>query len=329
MVESESPLVTFVLFAYNQKSFIAEAVKGALSQTYSPLQIILSDDASTDGTYEVMREMVSKYEGPHEITLNKNPVNLGIGRHVNKIMEMVKGKFIVGAAGDDISDSNRVDTVLDIFLNSDETIYSLWSDARYIDAAGLPIPRKTHFNMVEVTDKTIVRNKTTLVGATHAWRREVFDFFGPLMDDVCYEDHAIAFRSHLLGVVRYLDRELVSYRTHAGSITNFTKMENPSVLYASAAKRTAWMLVAIAQRKKDLDFAVGELPGFRRDYRFLSGELPKLEHFFKRRLKSYQQFPKLSFNTVIAAFRDIEIAKVVVRSFLSYTSKHLAISRKY
>ncbi|MEO5658257.1 MAG: glycosyltransferase, partial [Polaromonas sp.] len=53
MAEFKTPLVTFVLFAYNQKKFIAEAVNGALSQTYSPLQIILSDDASTDGTYEV------------------------------------------------------------------------------------------------------------------------------------------------------------------------------------------------------------------------------------------------------------------------------------
>jgi glycosyltransferase involved in cell wall biosynthesis len=49
----ERPLITFALFAYNQEQFIAEAVQGALSQTYSPLEIILSD-WSADSTFHVM-----------------------------------------------------------------------------------------------------------------------------------------------------------------------------------------------------------------------------------------------------------------------------------
>ena len=40
------PLVTFALFAYNQEKYIREAVEGAFSQTYEPLEIILSDDYS-------------------------------------------------------------------------------------------------------------------------------------------------------------------------------------------------------------------------------------------------------------------------------------------
>ncbi len=41
------PLVTFALFAYNQEQYIREAVEGAFSQTYEPLEIILSDDCSS------------------------------------------------------------------------------------------------------------------------------------------------------------------------------------------------------------------------------------------------------------------------------------------
>ena len=75
---TERPLVTFALFAYNQERFIREAVEGALSQDYSPLQIILSDDCSIDRTYEIMREMAAAYEGSHEIVLNRNEENLGL-----------------------------------------------------------------------------------------------------------------------------------------------------------------------------------------------------------------------------------------------------------
>ena len=51
------PLVTFALFAYNQEAFIREAVASALSQTYEPLEIILSDDCSTDRTFAIMQEL--------------------------------------------------------------------------------------------------------------------------------------------------------------------------------------------------------------------------------------------------------------------------------
>jgi len=47
------PLITFALFAYNQERFIREAVQGAFSQTYSPLEIIMSDDCSKDRTFDI------------------------------------------------------------------------------------------------------------------------------------------------------------------------------------------------------------------------------------------------------------------------------------
>src|SRR5215212_7155005 len=102
-MNDDRPLVTFALFAYNQERFIAEAVRGALSQTYSPLEIIISDDGSTDRTFEIIEGEVAGYAGPHEIRLNRIEQNIGWGAHINLVMEMVKGKLIVVAAGDDVS----------------------------------------------------------------------------------------------------------------------------------------------------------------------------------------------------------------------------------
>lgn len=47
----DHPLVTFALLAYSQEKYIREAVEGAFAQTYEPLEIILSDDCSSDRTY--------------------------------------------------------------------------------------------------------------------------------------------------------------------------------------------------------------------------------------------------------------------------------------
>ncbi len=67
----DRPLITFALFAYNQENHIEEAVQGAFSQTYSQLEIVLSDDCSTDRTFEIMERMANAYQGPHKIVLNR------------------------------------------------------------------------------------------------------------------------------------------------------------------------------------------------------------------------------------------------------------------
>ena len=59
------------------------AIEGAFAQTYQPLEILLSDDCSPDGTYRVMQEMAAAYAGPHRVILNRNPKNLGITRRTS------------------------------------------------------------------------------------------------------------------------------------------------------------------------------------------------------------------------------------------------------
>lgn len=73
-----NPLVSYVLTAYNVEEFIEESVKCAFSQTYENLEIILSDDCSTDNTFNIMKKMADEYDGPHKIVLNRNEKNLGI-----------------------------------------------------------------------------------------------------------------------------------------------------------------------------------------------------------------------------------------------------------
>ena len=76
---TSKPLLTFALAALNQERFIREAVEAAFAQTYSPLEIILSDDCSEDRTFEIMCEMAKAYRGPHRIVLNRNPIRRSIG----------------------------------------------------------------------------------------------------------------------------------------------------------------------------------------------------------------------------------------------------------
>src|ERR1041385_1276597 len=97
------PLLSFVVSCYNQEAFIREAVNGALAQTYSPLEIVISDDCSKDRTFAIAQETVASYKGPHLVQLNRNDRNLGIGGNVNRAMDFCHGELILLADGDDVS----------------------------------------------------------------------------------------------------------------------------------------------------------------------------------------------------------------------------------
>lgn len=213
------PLVTIALLAYNQEKYIMEAVNSILSQDCEPLQIIISDDCSIDKTYSIATMLVDKYNGPHQITLNRNEKNLGVGRHINRIMELSKGELIIAAGGDDISLPNRVADTIEMWRKTGKKYLSICSEMLMIDEEGecfnkLPKVKPVTF------DKVLEPHARWIYGASHAWHKSLFDIFGRLRDDVVSEDKAIGFRSLLLGQeIGCIEKPLVKYRFHAANIT--------------------------------------------------------------------------------------------------------------
>jgi glycosyltransferase involved in cell wall biosynthesis len=225
------PLVSFCLIGYNQEAFIREAVAGALAQTYSPLQIILSDDASSDRTFEIMKEMVEKAKSPHEIILRRESKNVGLIAHVNGAISAAQGELIVIAAGDDISDPERSEICFQAWEASGRKSRSIWSDYTVIDEKGDEILGKGLendgldgiFEHVSAVPEDIARWKGPVVlGCSHAFSREVFDKFGQfrVRADFTNEDIPIYFRSALLGgQATRIHKPLVRYRRHSANLS--------------------------------------------------------------------------------------------------------------
>lgn len=231
----EKPLVTFALFAYNQEKYIQEALEGAFSQTYSPLQIILSDDCSTDRTFEIIEEMVSKYRGTHKIIVNKNENNLGISSHVNKIISLANGSLIVAAAGDDLSFPTRVSELTSFWIKHGKPSGIIYSRYQPIDHEGNLMNVKCHceditaLNIQEFASCTSGFNPG-IVGATQAWTKDLFIKFGSLPPGLYCEDAVFAFRAKLYGDILFLDRVLIKYRIHANSSSNNSDLPYKNLL---------------------------------------------------------------------------------------------------
>lgn len=238
MSENDRPLITLALFAYNQERFIREALAGVFSQTYSPLQIILSDDHSSDATYAIMEKEASQYAGANKILLNRNAKNLGIGQHVNKIMALAEGELVVGAAGDDVSLPCRSEKIFKKWIQLDKGTVSIHSSVIKIGINGEDLGLFKTLAHDRVSPVDMVMN-SVIIGASHAWSKKLFTVFGDLDKSIAQEDRVIGFRASLLDGVHFIDEPLVKYRL--GGVT--TKEFNPSnvdeLLFAESRTRAS------------------------------------------------------------------------------------------
>lgn len=254
-------LVSLLLFAYNQERFIAEAVRGALSQTYRPLEIIISDDCSTDRTFEIIEQEVAGYRGPHEIRLNRNDQNLGFAAHVNRLTAMASGQLIGAAAGDDISLPLRIEKLYEAYESSGRRAMSVFSNATVINEYGVTEgPYLKSLSPKHLQLDWMAEHLSGALGCAHAWDRRVFELFGPLDENIIQEDIVISFRAALLGEVRFLDESLVLYRCH-GTNLHFKRPEKGKAnWYSSLLKHADNKIAVYANRIKDLETFLQHYP---------------------------------------------------------------------
>jgi glycosyltransferase involved in cell wall biosynthesis len=213
------PPVTLILYAYNEEAFISEAIRSVLAQDYPNLEVVLSDDGSTDLTFEIMQEAARNYHGPHGVKLNHNLTNLGIGSQLNAAVAMTNADLILLANGDDICEPDRVRRTAEAWIANDHPT-AVWSDLTQIDAEGRPSGRIIDQSLNAPSLTGGMRARFSGPGAASlALRRDVFSRFGPLPDNLILEDVPLLMRAMLLGKGVHMDVPVVRYRVHDDNIS--------------------------------------------------------------------------------------------------------------
>ena len=253
MAVSDRPLVTFALLAYNQERYVREAIEGAFAQTYSPLQIILSDDYSSDRTFDIMQEMAAGYVGPHQINLNRNARTVGVGDHVNRVFDLAAADVVVLAAGDDISLPHRT---AKLAAESSEDVVVVYSSTTIVDESGKILRGESIYPDPKNETSYAYRVSTYcrgVVGCSAAYRKKVFETFGPLLPTTIAEDRALAFRGYAVGKVVFVEEPLVKYRTHAQNIWSTRRVMSNEGLRQLVARRAAIRRTSYVQFLADLN----------------------------------------------------------------------------
>ncbi len=220
---SEPPLISFVMTTYKHEAFVREAVEAALAQDWPNLEIVISDDCSPDGTWDVIQEVVGAYRGPHRVITHRQAENVGAGANAVWTVKKASADFQVRAHGDDVSLPHRVRRVVETWQATGAALIShdVWESATgSLEGARRFFP-KGQSGRIDL--KTICSNGWTkeMLGATFSWHRKVYEVFGPFPPALLPQghDHNVPLRGALLGGMVYLAEPLSIWRRHPGQMT--------------------------------------------------------------------------------------------------------------
>lgn len=131
---SSTPRVSIGLPVYNGENYIKEALDSILAQTYTDFELIISDNASTDGTQEICEAYAAK---DPRVRYHRNEQNLGGAGNFNHVVELSRGEFFRVAHHDDILEPECVETCVEL-LDQEPDVILCYTDATMIDEHGKP-----------------------------------------------------------------------------------------------------------------------------------------------------------------------------------------------
>lgn len=213
---ASSPLVTILLLTYRHEHFIAEAVRSILAQTYRPLEIVILEDASPDGTWQAIARELDHHDRRDDVRVIRNPRNLGFRGNTIRGLEETHGEFVVRVAGDDIAARNLVERMVDVWQREQVSLVTV--NASYIDAQSKSLNR-IHCHPAADCDEsfeTLVRDgvNTACFGVAMGFERALYDEFGWAPEHLQASDIIMPFYAYLAKGVRFIREPLVRYRAH-------------------------------------------------------------------------------------------------------------------
>lgn len=130
--QTQNPLVSVIIPCYNAELYVEKAVRSVMEQTYTNLEILITDDCSTDGSFAILQSLAA--EDPR-IKLFRNETNQKIVRTLNSLVERANGKYIARMDADDISLPKRIEKQA-AFMESHAEIAFCGTQAWNVNKAG-------------------------------------------------------------------------------------------------------------------------------------------------------------------------------------------------
>ncbi len=218
--ENQLPVFAIGMPVYNGASFIEKALLSCINIEYAgKFYIIVSDDCSTDGTWDIVNSFAAKYPDFNWVIEKHVPKSRLGGNQQNTIrMCPADVDIYVKLDADDTSCANRLTILAEYFMENPD-VDIIGSNVHFITKDG-------YITMPDCTDMPILRDSTTTHkyvmqwGCTLAFTRKLWEAYPPMYDYVDTDDQVWSLRGRLFGKMMNIPDRLIYYRLHENQMSS-------------------------------------------------------------------------------------------------------------
>lgn len=218
------PMVSICIPAYNRVNYIQDTICSILAQNYPNTEIIVQDNASTDGTWEILEKLAKEHP---QLSIQRNSTNLGAVPNWNLAMNRARGEYVMWLSSDDLLEPGFIDESLRAFKehNPDAvaTNYYILRDS------GKSIrKKKLNPGIYEHYYQGLLRNPAMFTINFTLFKWETMEQLrvrgNPMELRLMACDYDLFFRFIIAGKkMYYLDKPLGTYRIHESNDSKQTK----------------------------------------------------------------------------------------------------------
>lgn len=207
---ADRPLVSIVTPSFNQASYLNEAMQSVLRQDYSPIEYIVIDGGSTDGSIEIIQANKEK------LAFWSSQPDEGQTDAINKGFARAKGKILAWLNADDRLKPNAVAEAV-AFLQQHPEVGMVYGDADFIDANGRVVGQ---FNARQTDYRALLRGYVHIPQQAAFWRADLWRQVAPLDKSLSFAmDYDLWVRLAKISRLHYEPRLWAEFRLHTDSKT--------------------------------------------------------------------------------------------------------------
>lgn len=203
--------VSVMLPTYNAEAFIRECIESILTQDYPNIEIVVSDDASSDHTAQIVKEICVCY--PEKISLNVNQNNIGITKNCNLALSKCDGDYVCLFAGDDVMLPGKISeqvSLLEADIEASLCYHRVeifdHDDGRIIETTE---PNRSIFSVFDIIEKGGLPGANSVMA-----RRASIPALGYNENLPSVSDWLFVIEIALRGKIVFCDKVLARYRKH-------------------------------------------------------------------------------------------------------------------
>jgi glycosyltransferase involved in cell wall biosynthesis len=233
----EKKLVSICLASHNHEKYIDACLNSILQQSYSNIEVLISDDCSSDNSFKKIKKFFFENKGRLKIKIFRQNKNIGVSKNFNFLYKQASGDYIVFFGGDDVMSNERINKQVRA-LNLNRNSSFCYSNCKWIFEK-YKFLTFSHFNFFHKPPKILINllRDYNIPSCTMMINRKYIDQ-NPF-------DEKLKYFSDFLQTVKlwkkkkpvYIAENLTLYRRHNESIIGSNKFIEERLSQISAVKK--------------------------------------------------------------------------------------------